>query len=113
MFNDRFVILSVATELASRSDSDIQLQKQRRAIQLLSEDTSQSLKRNVYKNYAQFIETSKEISCRFQHVRDQVAEHLVILFLDLEAEMYQLSHLLIEQKNVVGAFQSISLTEHG
>ncbi|XP_062502954.1 exocyst complex component 8-like isoform X2 [Corticium candelabrum] len=81
-----------ATELASRSDSDIQLQKQRRAIQMLSEDTAQSLKRNVYKNYAQFIETSKEISY-------------------LEAEMYQLSHLLTEQKNVVSAFHNISLSE--
>ena len=34
-----------------------------RAVGTLKEETAQALKRNVYTNYAQFIETSKEISC--------------------------------------------------
>ena len=34
----------------------------RRQIHTLQEDTAIALKKNVYKNYSQFIETSKEIS---------------------------------------------------
>lgn len=31
-------------------------------VQILADETAHSLKKNVYKNYSQFIETAKEIS---------------------------------------------------
>ena len=31
-------------------------------VQILADETAQALKKNVYKNYSQFIETAKEIS---------------------------------------------------
>ena len=34
-------------------------------VQKLAEDTAVALKKNVYKNYSQFIETAKEISSEF------------------------------------------------
>ena len=52
-------------DLSSQCDTDAELQEHRKRIQLLSEETALSLKKNVYKNYMQFIETSKEISCIF------------------------------------------------
>lgn len=39
-----------------------ELQNLRKKIQNLSEETSNNLKRNVYQNYVQFIDTAKEIS---------------------------------------------------
>lgn len=59
-----------------------ELQQQRKAIQAVSESTNIMLKKNVYRNYIQFIETAKEIT-------------------HLESEMYQLSHLLFEQKSLL------------
>lgn len=67
-------------QLSQQSDGDRDLQEHRQRIQALAEETAQNLKRNVYKNYRQFIETAREISY-------------------LESEMYQLSHLLTEQKS--------------
>lgn len=73
--------------LSQQSDGDRDLQEHRQRIQALSEETAQSLKRNVYQNYRQFIETAREISY-------------------LESEMYQLSHILTEQK---GILESVTL----
>ena len=39
-----------------------ELLKRKQEIQILSDETAHSLKKNVYKNYSQFIETAKEIS---------------------------------------------------
>jgi hypothetical protein len=50
--------------------------------QTLSESTHSQLKKNVYQNYRQFIDTAKEISF-------------------LESEMYQLSHMITEQRNLL------------
>uniref|UniRef100_A0A8D0H8N3 Exocyst complex component 8 n=1 Tax=Sphenodon punctatus TaxID=8508 RepID=A0A8D0H8N3_SPHPU len=69
-------------QLSQQSDGDRDLQEHRQRIQALSEETAQSLKRNVYQNYRQFIETAREISY-------------------LESEMYQLSHILTEQKGIL------------
>ncbi|KAM6465592.1 exocyst complex component 8 [Liasis olivaceus] len=69
-------------QLSQQSDGDRDLQEHRQRIQALSEETAQSLKRNVYQNYRQFIETAREISY-------------------LESEMYQLSHILTEQKGIM------------
>ncbi|XP_006902948.1 PREDICTED: exocyst complex component 8 [Elephantulus edwardii] len=67
-------------QLSQQSDGDRDLQEHRQRIQALAEETAQNLKRNVYLNYRQFIETAREISY-------------------LESEMYQVSHLLTEQKS--------------
>ncbi|CAH0556750.1 unnamed protein product [Brassicogethes aeneus] len=67
-----------------------ELQAIRKKIQALSEDTNNNLKKNVYQNYGQFIDTAKEIS-------------------HLESEMYQLSHLLSEQKSLLNSLASTSL----
>ncbi|XP_075222918.1 exocyst complex component Exo84 [Lycorma delicatula] len=61
-----------------------ELQLHRTKVQTLAEETSAALKKNVYQNYMQFIETAKEIS-------------------HLESEMYQLSHLLTEQRSLLAA----------
>ncbi|XP_073246335.1 exocyst complex component 8-like [Porites lutea] len=76
--------------LSAECDTDAELQDHRKRIQALSEETAISLKKNVYKNYMQFIETSKEISY-------------------LEAEMYQLGHFLAEQKSILTSQQDMSL----
>ena len=55
--------LADVKDLSSQCDTDAELQEHRKRIQLLSEETALALKKNVYKNYMQFIETSKEISC--------------------------------------------------
>ena len=67
--------------ILSKCDIYRTLFDQRNNIQKLGEETAVSLKKNVYRNYRQFIDTAKEISY-------------------LEAEMYQLSHLLTEQKSL-------------
>ena len=67
------------------------LEATHRRIQQLAEDTSHALKRNVYNNYSQFIETAKEISI-------------------LEGEMYQLSHMLTDQKGVMNGLLEMSIT---
>lgn len=69
-------------ELSQECVGGEELQQQRKVIQSLSESTNILLKKNVYKNYMQFIETAKEIT-------------------NLESEMYQLSHLLSEQKSLL------------
>merc|ERR1711892_415798 len=55
---------------------------QRKVIQNLSDDTNNQLKKNVYQNYSQFIETAKEIS-------------------HLENDMYRLSHMITEQRKML------------
>ncbi|XP_053314466.1 exocyst complex component 8 [Spea bombifrons] len=69
-------------QLSQQSDGDRDLQEHRQRIQSLADETAQNLKRNVYQNYRQFIETAREISY-------------------LEGEMYQLSHILTEQKSIM------------
>ncbi|XP_015927483.1 exocyst complex component 8 [Parasteatoda tepidariorum] len=59
-------------------------------IKSLADETNSLLKKNVYKNYTQFIETAKEISY-------------------LEGEMYQLSHLLAEQQSVLTSLLDVSI----
>lgn len=66
------------------------LLEMRQRVLLLSEKTAQELKKNVYKNYSQFIETAREISI-------------------LEGEMYQVSHMLTEQKTLMTNMLEMSL----
>ncbi|XP_023224533.1 exocyst complex component 8-like [Centruroides sculpturatus] len=63
----------------------------RQRIVNVAEETNGQLKKNVYKNYTQFIETAKEISY-------------------LESEMYQLSHMLTEHQSVLNSLREISIT---
>ncbi|XP_061785887.1 exocyst complex component 8 [Nerophis lumbriciformis] len=80
-------------QLSQQSDGDRDLQEHRQKIQNLADETAQNLKKNVYKNYRQFIETAKEISY-------------------LESEMYQLSHILTEQKSIMESItQSLLSTD--
>ncbi|CAC5395709.1 EXOC8 [Mytilus coruscus] len=67
-----------------------QLLDMKQKIQILSDETAHALKHNVYKNYSQFIETAKEISI-------------------LEGEMYQLSHILTEEKSLMSSMMEMSL----
>ncbi|GBP27004.1 Exocyst complex component 8 [Eumeta japonica] len=82
---DRYV-----RELARSCVGGEELQQQKDNIKTLAEDTARALKKNVYKNYMQFIETASEIS-------------------HLEAEMYKLSHLLSEQRTVLTTLSHISI----
>ncbi|KAB7497196.1 Exocyst complex component 8, partial [Armadillidium nasatum] len=78
-------------ELSQNSVGDLNLHEHRQKIQQLAEDTNTQLKKNVYINYMQFIETAKEISY-------------------LESEMYQLSHLITEQKSLLTSLLEISIS---
>lgn len=77
-------------ELARSCVGGEELQQQKEKIQTLAEETANSLKKNVYENYMQFIETATEIS-------------------HLEAEMYKLSHLLSEQRTVLTTLAHASI----
>ncbi|KAF4533158.1 hypothetical protein B566_EDAN001700 [Ephemera danica] len=76
--------------MSQRCVGGLELLQQRQKIQALSEETNSQLKKNVYQNYMQFIETAKEIS-------------------HLESEMYQLSHLLSEQRSLLSSLTESSL----
>ena len=78
--------------VASSFDSADELEKHKKEVQLVAEKTAQKLKQNVYQNYALFIDTSREIS-------------------SLEAEMYQLSHLLNDHQVLTKAIQNYDSNE--
>ncbi|XP_043524089.1 exocyst complex component 8 [Frieseomelitta varia] len=78
-------------ELGAQCVGADELRQQRAKIQELANNTSAQLKRNVYQNYMQFIETAKEIS-------------------HLESEMYQLSQLLSEQRSLLSTLGSTRTT---
>ncbi|XP_071874419.1 exocyst complex component Exo84 [Bombus fervidus] len=78
-------------ELSAQCVGADELRQQRAKIQDLANNTSAQLKRNVYQNYMQFIETAKEIS-------------------HLESEMYQLSQLLSEQRSLLSTLGSTRTT---
>ncbi|CAD7093646.1 unnamed protein product [Hermetia illucens] len=70
-------------ELVQECVGGSELQQRKSKIHSYYDQTSSALKKHVYANYMQFIETAKEIS-------------------HLESEMYQLSHILMEQRNLLG-----------
>lgn len=85
-----FVPERYVKELAKSCVGGEELQQQKEKIEVLSEETANALKKNVYENYMQFIETATEIS-------------------HLEAEMYKLSHLLSEQRTVLTTLSHASV----
>lgn len=78
-------------EVAESFDGAEDLGRHKKDIQAVAERTAQKLKQNVYQNYALFIDTSREIS-------------------SLEAEMYQLSHLLNDHQSLTKVIQSYDET---
>ncbi|XP_052821262.1 exocyst complex component 8-like [Mya arenaria] len=71
-------------------EGEMPLLELKQKVQILSDTTAKELKKNVYKNYSQFIETAREISI-------------------LEGEMYQVSHMLTEQKSLMNTMLEMSL----
>lgn len=82
--NEEFDPEKYVKDMCRNCNTHAELKEQQKKIKTLNEETAATLKRNVYRNYQQFIETSREISY-------------------LEAEMYQLSHLLTDQKSNLSA----------
>ena len=78
-------------DLTSKASVSIDaLLSARRSVQSLADDTNSQLKKNVYKNYSLFIDTAKEIS-------------------HLKNEMFQLSHLLTDQQNLMSSLMDVSI----
>lgn len=78
--------------VSAQSDGDKDLEEEKHRVQSLGEDTAQILKKQVYKYYQQFIDTAKEISY-------------------VEGEMFQLQHILTEQKNLMKLMSNIYLVK--
>ena len=89
--SDSFEVHSYIRGVAREMDSSVEVKKHKRTVQEVAEQTAQELKHNVYQNYALFINTSKEIS-------------------SLEAEMYQLSHMLNEHESLTRDLSNVALS---
>ena len=89
--SESFDVHTYIRDVAREMDSSMELKRHKRAIQEVAEHTAQKLKQNVYQNYALFINTSKEIS-------------------SLEAEMYQLSHMLNEHESLTRDLSNVALS---
>ncbi|CAH2093894.1 unnamed protein product [Euphydryas editha] len=85
-----FVPERYVKELAKSCVGGEELAQQKEKIKNLAEETASALKKNVYENYMQFIETATEIS-------------------HLETEMYKLSHLLSDQRIVLTTLSQASI----
>lgn len=107
------LIGSDVKELVQECVGGAALQQCKSKIQTYGEQTSSTLKKHVYANYMQFIETAKEISRKRDDscVTCEKQIRNPCLFLDLESEMYQLSHLLIEQRNILSTLREQSSTD--
>ena len=82
-----FFLSVIAKGSGNGEDHLLQIKTQ---VHMLNDDTSQALKKNVYKNYSQFIETAREISI-------------------LEGEMYQLNNMLNDQKLLMSSMLEMPL----
>ncbi|CAG9559128.1 unnamed protein product [Danaus chrysippus] len=85
-----FVPERYVKELTKSCVGGEELAQQKEKIKNLAEETANALKKNVYENYMQFIETATEIS-------------------HLETEMYKLSHLLSDQRIVLTTLSQASI----
>uniref|UniRef100_A0A1L8DVZ4 Putative exocyst complex subunit n=1 Tax=Nyssomyia neivai TaxID=330878 RepID=A0A1L8DVZ4_9DIPT len=79
-------------ELVQECVGGPELLQRKAKIQTYSDQTSTALKKHVYENYMKFIDTAKEIS-------------------HLESEMYQLSHILIEQRNLLSTLRESNIVD--
>ena len=64
--NDVVFYSPVVSKLSQSGEEELLTMKQK--VQILADETAHSLKKNVYKNYSQFIETAKEISSRILYM---------------------------------------------
>ena len=78
------------SEISQRCVGGEEVLQQRKVIQAVADDTNNQLKKNVYQNYSQFIETAKEIS-------------------HLETDMYRLSHMITEQRKLLTGLLETSI----
>ncbi|XP_054714225.1 exocyst complex component 8-like [Uloborus diversus] len=90
LIKEEFNPLDYVKKQVTECNGAVDLLSERERIHKLAEETNGLLKKNVYKNYTQFIETAKEISY-------------------LEGEMYQLSHMLAEQQTVLNSLLEVSI----
>ncbi|XP_050436948.1 exocyst complex component 8 [Adelges cooleyi] len=88
--NENYYPEKYVKELSQRCMGSEELLQQKVNVQSLGEQINNLLKKNVFYNYTQFIDTAKEIS-------------------NLEGEMYQLSHLLTEQSSLLTSLASSSI----
>ena len=70
------ILFSVVSKLSQGGEDD--LTEMRQKVGVLSEETSVALKKNVYKNYSQFIETAKEISSILFKLNRKLRQSLAI-----------------------------------
>lgn len=87
-FNADNVIKDIVQDCVGSSE----LQKRKQKLQNVSSQVSLKLKQKVFENYSQFISTAREISL-------------------LESEMYQLNHILVEQRTLLTNLREESLLE--
>ena len=87
-FNAENFIREIVQDCVGSSE----LQKRKQKLQNTSLQVSLKLKQKVFENYSQFIDTAREISL-------------------LESEMYQLSHILVEQRGLLSSLREESLLE--
>ncbi|KAL7730723.1 hypothetical protein ACLKA6_003493 [Drosophila palustris] len=93
-FDDiNFSVDKYTKELTRECVGGSDLQQRKKEIEAYNEQTSATLKQTCKKNYMQFIQTAKEIS-------------------HLESEMYQLSHILIEQRNILATMTDGKASSH-
>ena len=85
------LIISVVQQLCKNLDNAQDLYSVKKVVEGIKQTHATDLKKNVYKNYGQFIQTSKEITY-------------------LEAEMYKLGHLLTEQKALISSLTDDNIT---
>ena len=88
--SDIFEVHTYIRDVSKAMDSSTEVKRHKRSIQEIAEQTAQKLKQNVYQNYSLFINTSKEIS-------------------SLEAEMYQLSHMLNEHESLTRDLSNMAI----
>lgn len=88
--SDMFDVHAYIRDVSKAMDSSTEVKRHKRSIQEIAEQTAQKLKQNVYQNYSLFINTSKEIS-------------------SLEAEMYQLSHMLNEHESLTRDLSNMAI----
>ncbi|XP_070493868.1 exocyst complex component 8 [Chironomus tepperi] len=87
-FNGDDYVKHLVKEMVAGSE----LSEFRKQLTTEKEGVSNILKKKVFENYSQFIETAREIS-------------------HLESEMYQLSHLLVDQRNLIEQIKEESLLD--
>ena len=80
--------------VSARIDGDQELEEEKLKITKLSDETAQILKKQVYNNYLQFIDTAKEIS-------------------NLEQEMKQINQILAKQKDVMDRMSKVLVSDSG